>query len=154
MRISKFPLFRFTYLKRRRLTVAPEIIAGLSMLNINAVLGSLIVVVASVMCTSAGAGAAETAGPDAVTPAPGSAVVTWSRPTENTDGSPLTNLAGYVLYYGTGFPVPFSAIYIEPNATALEIQNLAPGNWYFQIESVNTEGTASELSPTVFKTIQ
>ena len=83
-----------------------------------------------------------------------SAVVTWSRPTENTDGSPLTNLAGYVLYYGTGFPVPFSAIYIEPNATALEIQNLAPGNWYFQIESVNTEGMPSELSPTVFKTIQ
>ena len=78
----------------------------------------------------------------------------WSRPVENTDGSPLTNLSGYVLYYGTGFPVPYSAIFIDASATSLEIQNLSPGNWYFQIESVNAEGMSSELSPTVFKTIQ
>ena len=124
------------------------------MLKINIVHASLIIALFSVADMSAGARAAEATAPDAVTPTTGSAVVTWSRPTENTDGSPLTNLAGYVLYYGTGFPVPFSAIYLEANATALEIQNLAPGNWYFQIESVNTEGMPSELSPTVFKTIQ
>jgi hypothetical protein len=123
------------------------------MLN-NNIVHALSIALFSVAGMSAGARAAEAAQPDAVTPTTRSAVVTWSRPTENTDGSPLTNLAGYVLYYGTGFPVPFSAIYIDPNATELEIQNLAPGNWYFQIESVNTEGMPSELSPTVFKTIQ
>jgi hypothetical protein len=124
------------------------------MLKFNIVHASLIVALFSAATMPAGARAAEAAGPDAVSAAAGSAVVKWSRPRENTDGSPLTNLAGYVLYYGRGSSVPSSAIYIEPSATALEIQNLSPGNWHFQIESVNSEGIQSELSPTVFKKIQ
>jgi len=27
--------------------------------------------------------------------------IAWSAPTDNTDGSALTNLAGYNIYYGT-----------------------------------------------------
>jgi hypothetical protein len=125
---------------------------GLPMLNINTVLASLLV--SSAVCLSAGARAEEAAPDAAAAPTAGSAVVTWTRPVENIDGSPLTNLAGYVLYYGTGFPVPYSAIFIDASATALEIQNLSPGNWYFQIESVNSEGMSSDLSPTVFTTIR
>ena len=33
--------------------------------------------------------------------ATGSAALSWAVPTENTDGTPLTNLAGYQIYYGT-----------------------------------------------------
>lgn len=124
------------------------------MLKINIAHACLMIALFSAANVSAGARAAVVAGPDAVTAATGSAVVTWSRPSENTDGSPLTNLAGYVLYYGTGSFMPSTAIHIEANATAMEIQNLSPGNWYFQIESVNSEGMQSELSPTVFKTIR
>jgi hypothetical protein len=31
----------------------------------------------------------------------GSATLSWAAPTENMDGTPLTNLAGYQIYYGT-----------------------------------------------------
>src|SRR5580698_8272340 len=34
-------------------------------------------------------------------PATGSATLSWTVPTENTNGTPLTNLAGYHIYYGT-----------------------------------------------------
>lgn len=131
-----------------------KLLPGLRMLNVNSVLASLITTACLVGYISADAHAAEVTAADEEASTASSAIVTWSRPVENTDGSPLTNLSGYVLYYGTGFPVPYSAIFIDASATSLEIQNLSPGNWYFQIESVNSEGVSSELSPTVFKTIQ
>lgn len=131
-----------------------KLLPGLRMLNFNSVLASLIATAWSVGYMSAGAHAAAVTAANEEASTARSATVTWSRPVENTDGSPLTNLSGYVLYYGTGFPVPYSAIFIDASATSLEIQNLSPGNWYFQIESVNAEGMSSELSPTVFKTIQ
>ena len=98
------------------------------MRNINPLLASSITIALSAAYLPGGARAQEMTGGDAVTPTAGSAIVTWSRPVENTDGSPLTNLAGYVLYYGTGFPVPFSTIFVDANATAMEIQNLSPGD--------------------------
>ncbi len=133
------------------------------MLNFNTLPASLIIAVLSVVYLAAGASYAEVTSPgdssttvtaDAAGSAARTATVTWSPPVENTDGSPLTNLAGYVLFYGTGFPVPFRAIFVDASATELEIQNLSPGNWYFQMQAVNTEGMQSELSPMVVKNIQ
>src|ERR1700686_4746433 len=37
----------------------------------------------------------------APTPTVGAAALSWTAPDQNTDGSTLTNLAGYRIYYGT-----------------------------------------------------
>ncbi len=36
-----------------------------------------------------------------VATSPGTATLSWTPPTQNTDGSPLTDLAGYRVYWGT-----------------------------------------------------
>jgi hypothetical protein len=73
--------------------------------------------------------------------------VIWSKPTQNADGTPLTNLAGYIVRYGTlvealteQIPVPW------PDTTRLEIDDLSPGTWYFEVAAVNTADTESEFS--------
>jgi len=84
----------------------------------------------------------------------GTASLIWTRPTENTDGSPLTNLAGYIIRYGTSSSALDKTISVgSPGATSVEITNLTPGNWDFAVSSVNTENVESPFSAVVAKTI-
>ncbi|MGP8164053.1 MAG: fibronectin type III domain-containing protein [Steroidobacteraceae bacterium] len=89
-----------------------------------------------------------------VTP-PGTASLSWSPPTENTDGTPLTNLAGYVVYYGTSSTALTNQIFVaSASATGVEIANLSPGNWQFEVVSINTAYVEGPGSAIVGKTIQ
>ena len=56
----------------------------------------------------------------------GSATLTWTAPTQNTDGSPLTDLAGYRIRYGTS-PGNYSNTESinNPGVTSFVINNLA-----------------------------
>jgi hypothetical protein len=91
----------------------------------------------------------------AAAPAAGSASLSWSKPTQNTDGSPLTDLAGYVIRYGTSAAALNSQISIgSPNSTDVEISNLAAGNWYFEVASINTADVESQFSAPISKAIQ
>ena len=84
----------------------------------------------------------------------GSATVSWEKPTQNTDGTPLTNLAGYIVRYGTDIAELSSSVAVtSPNTTALEIGSLSPGNWYFGVAAINALNVESELSRIVNKTI-
>ncbi len=65
-------------------------------------------------------------------PATGSATLSWTAPTENTDGSPLTNLAGYHIYYGTTEGSWTSTITIlEATETSYVVSGLAPRHVLF-----------------------
>jgi hypothetical protein len=74
----------------------------------------------------------------------------WEAPTVNSDGSPLVNLAGYKIYYGT---VPESLPKVidvaNPSLTSFVVENLAAGTYYFAIASYNTLGVQSELTSPV-----
>jgi hypothetical protein len=84
----------------------------------------------------------------------GSATLSWAKPTQNTDGSPLTNLAGYVVRYGTSAAALSSQISIgSPNSTDVEISNLAAGNWYFEVAAINTSNVESQFSVMANKAI-
>jgi hypothetical protein len=86
--------------------------------------------------------------------ATGEATLSWSKPTDNTNGTPLTNLAGYVVRYGTNPAALTSQISVaSANTTDVEINNLSPGNWYFEVASVNTANMESEFSSAVSKTV-
>jgi hypothetical protein len=71
------------------------------------------------------------------------ATVNWTLPTQNTDGSPLTDLIGYVIYYGTDPTLTASNVRIIPNGSVLSttFYSLPTNNkYYFAIASVATSG--------------
>ena len=84
----------------------------------------------------------------------GSATLQWTPPTENSDGSSLTNLAGYRVHYGRS-PTQLSQT-VEITNSSLStyvVENLSSGTWYFAVVTVNTGGTTSVLSNVAAKTI-
>jgi hypothetical protein len=77
----------------------------------------------------------------------GSAVLNWTPPTMNTDGSTLTNLGGYKVLYGRSAGQLDQSIAItNPSVSTWTVENLSSGTWYFAIVTVNAAGT--ESSPT------
>jgi hypothetical protein len=85
----------------------------------------------------------------------GSATLTWTPPTTNTDGSALTNLAGYKIYWGTSQGnYPNSTTLNNPGLTSYVVQNLTPGTYFFVATALNSTGTESVFSGVASKTIQ
>jgi hypothetical protein len=84
----------------------------------------------------------------------GSATLHWTPPTQNTNGTTLTNLAGYIIRYGTGLTSLTSTIKVaNPGLTSYQIDGLAKGTYYFAINSYNSTGQTSTMSTKVTKTI-
>ena len=84
----------------------------------------------------------------------GSATILWTPPTENTNNSPLTDLKGYKVYYGTSSGNLNQVVDIPtPGVSSAVIENLAPGTWYFAVKSYNTSNVESALSNVTSKTI-
>jgi hypothetical protein len=87
--------------------------------------------------------------------ATGSATLTWLPPTTNTDGSPLTNLAGFKVYWGTtSGNYSSSTTIMNPGLTRYVVENLTPNTYYFAVKAVNSAGIESVFSNTASKTIQ
>jgi hypothetical protein len=88
--------------------------------------------------------------PVPVTPAPistGSATLDWTPPTTNSDGSALTNLAGYTVYYGTSPDSLTQSVKVSnPGLTAYTLSNLTSGTWYFAVTSYSSTGVESTRS--------
>jgi hypothetical protein len=84
----------------------------------------------------------------------GSAIVSWNAPTTNADGTPLTDLAGYKLYYGTSSGNYTSMINVGNAATyTYTINNLARGTYYFAVTAYDTQNNESSYSNEVSGTI-
>lgn len=84
----------------------------------------------------------------------GSAVLHWTAPTRNTNGSALTNLAGYHIHYGKSpSSMTTSVTVASAGATSYTVSNLASGTWYFAVNAYTTAGTASSFSNTGSKAI-
>jgi Putative Ig domain len=74
----------------------------------------------------------------------GTATLDWTPPTENTDGTALTNLAGYHIYYGTSADNLTEVVKVtNPGLTAYTLSNLAPGTWFFSVTSYSSTGAES-----------
>lgn len=90
-------------------------------------------------------------GPNTTT---GSTTLDWIPPTRNSDGTALTNLAGYIVYYGTSPTNLNRSVKItNPGLTAYTVTNLASGKWYFAITSVSSSGVESARTSTLSATI-
>jgi hypothetical protein len=85
----------------------------------------------------------------------GSATLTWTPPTTNTDGSPLTNLAGYRIYWGPSpGNYPNSTTLNNPGLTSYVVGNLVPGTYFFVATALSSAGVESSFSAAASKTIQ
>jgi hypothetical protein len=80
--------------------------------------------------------------------------LSWVAPTENSDGTPLSNLKGYNVHYGTK-PQTYSKIINVANAglTDYVVQNLDAGTYYFSVTAYNATGTESALSGEVIASV-
>ena len=109
--------------------------------------------------TASGATASPTATP-ATTTSPtatnsvGSAEVSWQPPQQNNDGSALTDLAGYRIYYGNTADNLSRVVNIATVGVSLYvIDNLTAGTWFFAVRAYNASGIESDLSNLASKTI-
>jgi hypothetical protein len=84
-----------------------------------------------------------------------SVTVSWARPAKNTDGTPLSLLSGYRVYYGTASHQYTQSVSIAgPTITSAVVQGLGSGNtWYFAVKSVTSDGQESAYSAEASKAL-
>ena len=86
--------------------------------------------------------------------APGTVTLSWIPPTDNTNGTPITDLAGYHIHFGTAPDSLTKVIDLTgTNVTTFEVSNLSPGTYYFAISAYTAMGTESAESEVGYKTI-
>jgi hypothetical protein len=117
-------------------------------------LGALAISVILAGCggsTEGGASVSDTSSASSLSVATADSVtLSWSAPTENTNGSALTNLTGYIIYYGPSASAMTQTIDINTvGMLTYVVDNLSAGTWYFQIVAVNAAGVQSNPSVTV-----
>jgi hypothetical protein len=81
------------------------------------------------------------------------AALTWTAPTQNVDGSALTNLSGYKVYWGTQSRTYTQTATVNGASTTSYTASLTPGTWYFAISAVDSTGSESTRSNEVSKTV-
>jgi hypothetical protein len=84
----------------------------------------------------------------------GSATLSWTPPTTNTDGSALTNLAGYRVRWGTSAGNYTSSVTLNnPGLSSYVVGSLVSGTYYFVVTALNSAGVESQSSNMASKTI-
>jgi hypothetical protein len=84
----------------------------------------------------------------------GTATLMWVAPAANTNGSPLTDLAGYHIRYGTSPDSLTRVIDLAGSgATEFEVSGLTPGTYYFSVSAYTSMGTESAESDVESKRI-
>jgi hypothetical protein len=84
----------------------------------------------------------------------GSATLSWTPPTENDDGTPLTDLAGYRIYWTLQSGSLSDSISLDnPGITTYVVDNLPSGIYEFQMTAVNSAGIESDRSNPAIKTV-
>ena len=96
-------------------------------------------------------GSTSSATPPATT---GSAELAWTAPTQNEDGTALTNLAGYKVRYGQAVGALGQVRDVtSPATTNVTIEGLSAGTWYFTVASYTNAGVESAPTGAVSKSI-
>ena len=85
----------------------------------------------------------------------GSATLLWTPPTQNTDGTTLTDLVGYKLYWGNApGDYPNSVRVDQPDIDTYIIAPLSTGTYYFVATAINANEIESRHSNMAVKAIE
>lgn len=81
-----------------------------------------------------------------------SVTISWTPPSQNTDGTSLTNLTAYKIYYGlTEGHYPNDILIDNPGITTYVVANLVPNTYYFVATAISSNGAESTYSNVVIK---
>ncbi len=82
-----------------------------------------------------------------------SALLTWTAPTQNTDGTAYTDPKGFKVYYDMTQGGPYANVndIPNPNATTHIVSPLIPGTWFFVATAYNQNDVESDVSGEVMK---
>jgi hypothetical protein len=85
----------------------------------------------------------------------GSATLSWTPPTRNTNGTALSNLAGYRIYYGTSANNLTRTVQVgNAGLTRYVLSDLSAATWYFSVRAYTSAGAESSNSNTVSKVVR
>lgn len=80
--------------------------------------------------------------------------LSWSAPTQNEDGTTLSNLAGYTVYYGASSDALDKSIALNnPGIDRYVVDGLPAGTYYFGIRAFTSSGIQSTMSNVVSRVI-
>jgi hypothetical protein len=84
-----------------------------------------------------------------------STTLSWTAPTQNEDGSQLTDLAGFKIYWGTSVGTyPNSVTIDNPGILTYVVENLSAGTYYFVATAFNATGEESRFSGVATRVLQ
>jgi hypothetical protein len=85
----------------------------------------------------------------------GTANLSWTPPTRNTDGSPADKIAGYYIYFGTSPDSLNNTIRIDGGQkTSYVFHHLSPGVYYFSVAAFETPDQPGPPAAPVSETIK
>jgi len=83
------------------------------------------------------------------------ATLSWSAPTQNSDGSTLTDLAGFLIVYGPTQTELYESVRIDnPSIDRFVLDDLPAGTYYFAVKAYNSAGVESGTSNVVSKILR
>jgi len=90
---------------------------------------------------------------DSPTITTGSVDLNWTSPTSNQDGTELSDLAGYKIYFGPSQNNLNNVVDIDTGLTNYVIENLPSGTHYFAITAIDFNGNESNRSNIAAKVV-
>ena len=85
----------------------------------------------------------------------GSATVSWDSPTTNADASPLRDLAGFRVHYGTESGTYTNVVELAgPAINSVLLDDLEPATYFFAVTAIDSAGNESAFSEEVSKVVQ
>jgi hypothetical protein len=89
------------------------------------------------------------------TPVTGTAVsLAWVAPTQNSNGTPISDLAGYKIHYGTASANYTKVVAVSnPSLSRYVLDSLESGTYFFAITAYNSKGIESTLSGEISATL-
>lgn len=110
-----------------------------------ALLHLIVISLFSMLGCGGGGGQPNLLSPGPVGNSPGKATLIWDAPTTNMDGTPITDLAGFKVYFGSTpgvYEIPVDAG-VETTYTVIGFN---PGTYYFAVTAYDTAGNESGYS--------
>lgn len=103
--------------------------------------------------TVAGNGAAAGGDGAVVAAVPGTTTLSWTPPTLNADGTPLS-LTGYRIYWGQQRGYYTSSVTVQnPGLTRYVVEQLEPATWYFVATALSPRGESDFSNEIVMRVL-